>query len=371
MNIKTIIAVFFCVLIISYSSGQSKARVEDKIQIALLLDVSGSMDNLLSQAKGQIWRMVNELSKAQKNNQKPIIQIALGTFGNGAFGENGYFHLYTPLTSDIDSISENLYSLTTGGNLEYCGFAINFALDSLAWSKNKNDLKLIFIAGNEPFNQGSIDYISTCKKAVKKNILVNTIYCGDEKAGIKDLWEDGAKTARGKYMVINQDSLIKYGETFWDKKIIEYNDKLNKTYIPYGLEGEKWFQRLLKQDENVLSFGNAFMRERVVYKASNNYQNILWDLVDAYMNDSTILNKIKLNDLPDKMKSMTTEKKKQYLEQKNTERELYKEGINTYYIKAQEFIKTSTGNEDASVTLDNAIIKTIIEQATKKDFIFR
>jgi uncharacterized protein with von Willebrand factor type A (vWA) domain len=37
-----------------------------KIQVALLLDTSGSMDGLLEQAKSQLWKMVNELATSKK-----------------------------------------------------------------------------------------------------------------------------------------------------------------------------------------------------------------------------------------------------------------------------------------------------------------
>ncbi|MEO7695078.1 MAG: hypothetical protein ABIS36_14065, partial [Chryseolinea sp.] len=38
---------------------------EQSILIALLLDTSNSMDGLIDQAKSQLWKIVNELSKAQ------------------------------------------------------------------------------------------------------------------------------------------------------------------------------------------------------------------------------------------------------------------------------------------------------------------
>ena len=36
-----------------------------KIQVAILLDVSGSMDGLIEQAKSQLWNMVNILGRAK------------------------------------------------------------------------------------------------------------------------------------------------------------------------------------------------------------------------------------------------------------------------------------------------------------------
>ena len=48
-----------------------------KIKIALLLDTSNSMDGLISQAKTQLWRIVNELALAKCDNEKPDLEIAL------------------------------------------------------------------------------------------------------------------------------------------------------------------------------------------------------------------------------------------------------------------------------------------------------
>ena len=37
------------------------------MQIALLLDTSGSMDGLIDQARTQLWKIVNELALAKRN----------------------------------------------------------------------------------------------------------------------------------------------------------------------------------------------------------------------------------------------------------------------------------------------------------------
>lgn len=352
------------------SKGQEKT-VEYKIQIALILDVSGSMEGLISQAKGQFWWMVNELSKIKKNKQKPIIQISLSTFGNYQSEENGYLKLYSHLTTDLDSISEYLFGLKTQGNIEYCGYAIESALERLQWSKSKEDLRIIFIVGNEPFNQGNVDYLKVCKKAAKQKIIINTIYCGKTEEGIKNKWQIASKIAKGNFTTIDQDSIIKYGETFWDKKIIELNEKLNNTYVPYGTTGEKHLKRQIKQDENALLLGNSFLRERAIFKSTNNYKNENWDLVDAYINDSSILTKLTLNDFPELMKAMTDSQRKEYLNLKNKKRQVYKESIRIYYEKSLELLKLSHGNNNANLTLDNIIISTLKAQAHKKGFEFR
>ena len=64
------------------------------IQVALLLDTSGSMKGLIDQAKCQLWNVISDLEKAQKSKQPISLQVALYQFGigKGAGGteENGY-----------------------------------------------------------------------------------------------------------------------------------------------------------------------------------------------------------------------------------------------------------------------------------------
>src|SRR5688572_5676526 len=103
---------------------------DQSIMLALLLDTSNSMDGLIDQAKSQLWKIVNELSAAKcSDGGKPNIKIALYEYGNdGLPSSEGYVRLVSPLTSDLDVISEKLFALTTNGGNEYCGYVINKSL---------------------------------------------------------------------------------------------------------------------------------------------------------------------------------------------------------------------------------------------------
>jgi hypothetical protein len=147
------------------------------IQVALLLDTSNSMDGLIEQAKSQLWKMVNQLATTKKNGEIPNIEIALYEYGNDRLAvTDGYVRLVSPLTTDLDLISEKLFQLTTNGGSEYCGYVIDQSADELAWTEHADDLKLIIIAGNEPFTQGPKPYQEACKKAIEKGIMINTIF---------------------------------------------------------------------------------------------------------------------------------------------------------------------------------------------------
>ena len=45
------------------------AKQKPIVQIAILLDTSNSMDGLIGQAKTQLWKIVNEFAKAQRDGR--------------------------------------------------------------------------------------------------------------------------------------------------------------------------------------------------------------------------------------------------------------------------------------------------------------
>ena len=91
---------------------------------------------------------------------------------------------------------------------EFCGRVIDAATRELLWSKSNKDVKCIFIAGNEPFNQGDFDYAKACKAAAAKGITVNTIFCGTEAEGVQTFWQHGAQLADGSFMSIDQNRQV-------------------------------------------------------------------------------------------------------------------------------------------------------------------
>ena len=125
------------------------------IKVALLLDTSNSMDGLIDQAKAQLWEIVNELSYAKCESERPNLEIALYEYGNDGLSEaKGYLRKIIPFTDDLDTVSKELFSLTTNGGSEYCGTVLKASINQLDWGNDADDLKMIFIAGNEPFTQG-------------------------------------------------------------------------------------------------------------------------------------------------------------------------------------------------------------------------
>ena len=155
------------------TTNTSTTATASKIQLAILLDTSSSMNGLIEQAKNQLWKIVNQLAKAKNtNNEDPNIEIALYQYGNNELNAlNDYIEIQSGFTGELDEISEKLFNLSTNGGEEYCGSVIQTSLNELQWSNQPNDLQLIFIAGNEPFNQGNVSYQNAINKAINNKLF--------------------------------------------------------------------------------------------------------------------------------------------------------------------------------------------------------
>lgn len=355
------------------------ARQEDKpaegqarVQLAILLDTSGSMSGLIEQTKTQLWSIVNTFIDARQNGKIPFVEVALYEYGNdGLNAETHWIRPIQPLTRDLDKISEELFSLRTNGGSEFCGAVIRRAVDDLKWDSSPDVYKAIFVAGNEPFTQGPINPGESCKSAIGKGIIVNTIHCGDERTGVNTGWKSGAMLADGKFLIIDHNKAVVHVDAPQDAEILKWNEKLNSTYVPIGAEGERRVETQALQDAAALrSKGNA-IQGRALSKASANYWNANWDLVDACAAKGFKWENLKDKDLPEEMKKMTLEERKAFVAKKKAERVECQEKIQELSRQRTEFVQARLKEigEDED-TLDKVVVETVREQAGTKGYRF-
>jgi hypothetical protein len=352
------------------ANPNSRPETDDnqRIMLALLLDTSNSMDGLIEQAKSQLWRIVNELAAAKcHDGRKPSIKIALYEYGNdGLPSSEGYIRQVSGMTDDLDLISEKLFALRTNGGNEFCGKVISTSLQQLSWTESRADLKLIFIAGNEPFTQGPIPYRFACDLARQKDVIVNTIFCGSHEEGIQTSWKHGADLTGGNYMSIEQDRRTIYIITPYDEKISQLNDQLNDTYIYYGASGSKKKEMQSRQDENAESYGQANKVERTLSKSSHAYKNSTWDLVDATKENEKVIEQTDSDELPEEMKRMSVEQRKTYIKEKSTKRAAIQKQIAQLGVEREKYIREHA-EDKGETSLDAVMIKAVRSQAKAKN----
>lgn len=355
--------------------AKPKVDGKNKIQIALLLDTSNSMDGLIDQAKTQLWKVVNTFIEAERGGEAPFVEVALYEYGNNsnAVG-NDWIRLVTPLTRDLDDLSGKLFALKTNGGEEYCGAVIQRALGDLAWDDNPKTYKAIFIAGNEPFTQGRVDARSASKEALAKGIIINTIHCGNREEGIHGAWHDGAALGGGDFLVIDQDKVVAHVDAPQDKRIAQLNLEMNQTYLGYGARRQEAAEMQKKADSDAeANAEKGALLQRAITKSSSNYSNSSWDLCDAVRDNKLDVTKLKEDELPENLRGKSPEELNKAIAEAAAKREAIQKEIMTLNKEREahlaEHMKKQAAEGDK--TLDQAMIEATRKQASKVGYNFK
>jgi hypothetical protein len=358
------------------ASEQPNEEPRPKVQMAILLDSSSSMTGLIDQARAHLWKVVNQFIDADLGGQKPVLEVALLEYGAGRLpAERGYTRLVVPLTNNLDKISEELSALTAvgrpGGSLESCGQIIELAVKRLDWSRSPKDLKCIFIAGNEEFTQGPVDFRQACRAAANQGITVSTVFCGERSEGVRLLWQEAAKLADGSFLNINHNEAPQVVETPQDKALAELNARLNQTYLAYGeVEARRAAtRRQLEQDAEAAKLPSGANAERARFKGSALYRNESWDLVDALQSGKVKLNELNDEQLPDNLRKLPAEKRQAYVDQLAKTRAELQSKIAELSKKRGAYLKEEQQNRalPSESALDKALIDAVQQQAEKKN----
>ena len=337
-----------------------------KIQLALLLDTSSSMDGLIDQARSQLWAVVNALDSATFQGATPQLEIAVYEYGNDRLSaEGGYIRQVVGFSSELDVVSNGLFGLTTAGGDEFAGQVIRRATDELKWDEAENVLRVLYIAGNEEFTQGPVDFHTSVTAARERGIVINTVNCtghGNWDAG----WQEAASLGGGKALRIDQDAKQAYIASPHDDEIETLSTRLNETYFGYGTRAEGAMANQALQDANSLSVGRASSIARAMSKTSRLYDNSDWDLIDAVDQGKIDLENVDRSVLGDGLAEFTDEELREKVTAASKDREEIKAKLRKLQKKREDYV-ASKRSEDGE-RLDDAIIESITAQAESAGF---
>jgi hypothetical protein len=348
------------------------------IDLVLCLDVSGSMDGLIESAKLRLWDIVNELAKVKP---VPNLRVGLYSYGHNTYdAQSGWVRKELSLTTDLDDVYARLNALTTNGGVELVARVCRDALRDQPWSRQANALKIIFVCGNEEVDQDKqVKLGDVAEQARKAGIIINTIYCGPDNDTIAAGWRTFALQCNGSYANIDQDRARTQQviATPFDKPLLELNEKLNRTYVAYGVAGREKLQLQKAQDaaaEKATAAGAApaAALARVESKANSLYRNSTWDLVDRLKEDKTFdLSKLKPEELPEELRQLKPQERLEFLKAKAGEREKLQAEINQISAQRAKFIdeaRKKMPKSESEKTLDEALKAIIRKQASAVGF---
>ena len=345
-------------------------RPWETIEMAILLDTSGSMKGLIDAARIKLWDVVNDLTLAQPT---PRLRVALVTFGHSKNPhETGFVKVETDLTEDLDLVSERLFELTSDGGAEYVGRALKTALEGLTWTESSDTLKLVFLAGNEPADQDTeVDFRDMSQEAWERGIEVNSIFCGNGDNEQAETWKEIAELARSQFATINHHRGPLMVETPYDAELTELGEAINKTYVPYGEAGASRRETQVSQDENAKKVSAAVAASRAQAKSSPLYAPD-WDLVHAVEDESVSLYELEQGDLPEELRAMSYEELYVRVEEMRLQREELRQQIAELGRKRSRFIaqQYEAKGLDDSWAFDSVLRRVIRERAEEKGFAF-
>jgi Mg-chelatase subunit ChlD len=215
------------------AAGFTFAAGKPRVEVAFVLDSTGSMGGLIEGAKQKIWSIANSIIA-----QKPTPEVRIGLITYRDRGDE-YVTRRFDLTDDIDTVFRNLQSFVADGggyDPESVNQALHEAVTDLSWSADHAVLKIIFLVGDYPPHMDYADdvkYPVTCRQAAKREIIIDTVQCGDVEE-TRAVWQDIARKAEGSYVALAQSGNMVAVTTPFDDEIARTSTEIGGTMIAYG-----------------------------------------------------------------------------------------------------------------------------------------
>ena len=341
------------------------------VDLAIALDVSGSMDGLIESAKQRLWDIANELARAEP---QPELRVAILSYGNPDYGlHTGYVSVDQPFTRDLDAVNKTLFAFGTNGGDEYVARAVHTSVSQLQWSDQPDALRIIFVAGNESAEQDPQILIEQASQmAIDRDIFVNTIYCGNDAPSVTTGWQKVAALTRGMYATIDQNvAALANIATPMDEALAVLNEELNQTYLAFGRDGTRFRDNQHAQDENAEQMSRAAAASRAITKASVLYNSAHWDLIDA-MEAGQTLEELDETELPQEMRAMSEDERQAYVNTKAQRRAELQQRIGELDKKRRAYVaeKQKQTRGSGAKGLDEVIRDGLRSLAEKKGFSF-
>jgi hypothetical protein len=197
-------------------------------------------------------------------------------------------------------------------------------------------------------------------------VVVNTIFCGSEAQGIALGWKEGAVRADGEFMHIDHNEVVAQIAAPQDRAILTLNERLNDTYIAFGLEADRFRSNQLAQDANAASLAVSNLADRARSKASANYFNAQWDLVDAVQQADFDWALLEKQHLPEPLRKLSHEALQAHVEAKKEERARLQAKILKVTQERDDYVASKRQELGERRTLGSVVRAVVRKQASTK-----
>lgn len=326
------------------SATISNAAAKPTVEVAFVLDTTGSMSGLIEGAKRKIWSIATSIVDAN-----PDATIRMGLVAYRDIGDDYVTKTYD-LTTDIQDLYANLLELKARGGGDWpesVNEALDIAVNRLKWTDGTEAHRIVFLVGDAPphmdYEQDK-KYPQTLSVARQKDILINTVLAGNAR-DTERVWRDIAQGGNGRFIPIPQDGgEVVVIETPYDGDIIILQKQINGTVIPYGPKAmQKRVELKTRQVSEVAAAAPSAASDMASYinkrsKLSSEAVTGDGDLVSDIANGRQQLSTVKDDDLPDSLRKLAPEQRTATIEKNTADRKQLNEKLATLVQKRDKFV---------------------------------
>jgi hypothetical protein len=322
----------------------SGAVAKPAVEVAFVLDTTGSMGGLLEGAKRKIWSIATAIV-----DSNPDADIRMGLVAYRDIGDD-YVTKTFDLTTDIQDLYANLLELKARGGgdwQESVNEALDVAVNKLRWTLSNDTRRIVFLVGDAPPHMDyaqDTKYPITLAVAKQKDIIVNAVLAGTAR-DTERVWREIAQSGNGRFIAIPQDGgQVVIIETPYDDDIIILQKEINGTVIPYGPRAfQKRTEDKTRQLSQVAAAAPAQASEMASYlnkRAMVSSEAVTGDgdLVSDVAAGRQKLAAVKDDELPDHLRALKPEQRMAELDKQMKDRKALNEKLAALVAKRDRFV---------------------------------
>jgi hypothetical protein len=335
------------------------------VEVAFVLDTTGSMGPLIESAKRKIWSIATSIVDAN-----PDAEIRMGLVAYRDIGDDYVTKTYQ-LTTDIQDLYANLLELRAAGGGDWpesVNEALHVGITKLSWTQGSEICRIVFLVGDAPPHMDyaqDVKYPEVLRIARERDIVVNAVQAG----GARDterVWREIAQMGRGRYIPIPQDGgHLVVIETPYDTEIIELQGHINGTVIPYGPRQQRG--DVENKTRQVAAAPKPTASDMAGYMARNAARTSgeaitgAGDLVADVKAGRQKLASVKDDELPEPVRAMNAAEREAFLDKQMTERKALNERMAGLVKQRDAYVREQAKNGPTRTadSFDRAVEETL------------
>ena len=364
----TLCSLAFALAALPFAAGLSPAHAKPTVEVAFVLDPTGSMARLIEGAKRKIWSIATAIV-----DSNPDADIRMGLVAYRDIGDD-YVTSKIELTRDIQDLYANLLELKARGGGDWpesVNEALDVAVNKLQWTEGSDARHIVFLVGDAPPHMDyaqDTKYPTTLAVARQKDIIVNAVLAGDAR-DTERVWRDIAQIGSGRFIPIPQDGgQVVVIETPYDQDIIILQRQLNGTVIPYGpRETQKRTEMKMQQTASVAAAAPSVAADMTSYigkraRATAEAVTGGGDLVADAAKGTTSVAAVKDADLPENLRAMKPEQREAEVAKQVEQRKVLNEKLAALVGKRDKYIADQAVKSPKTSSFDGVVQETLKAQ---------